>query len=295
MTITPLPISENRHALECAALAASIHKSKSEWALPFGIRPIDPTRFVDNIRDDNHFNLDEKEGVLFDPQTGLKVGLYEKEGILYVVFGALGSNDSEMSDKKESRAFRKKMLKSSVKSLVYGAPDFFDQADQLLHQIRAKSEGKQIHLSGQSLGAAIATYVSLKHQLPATALNSMALGPGLQKKIGRDNLIRAKSLITQIVTDGDWISNPPKHVRASSIFFELHGITTPAILGKRYVIPHAKAYETDNFLKSIGNIHKFILGNLLVHEDPKAEDLASKIEDPIEFSVLFNEWLREHP
>lgn len=295
MNIPPLPQADTRHAIECASLAAAIHKSKSEWVEPFGIKPVDPRRFLGELVDEDRFLCNEKEGVLFDSQTALKMGFYEKENTLYVVFGAIGSNVSEMPNEEEAIALKKKMEKMSVTSGLGGVPDCFDQADQLIQLIQSRAEGKQIHLTGQSLGAAVASYVALKQHIPATALNCMAFGPGIQKKVGAKNLNQANRFVTQVVTDGDWISHPPLAIRVASIFLDLIGIRTAGIFGKSYIIPHAKAYKTDRLLPSILDIHRYILGNLLVHADPKAEKLAATIGDPKEFSNLFNEWLKQYP
>lgn len=102
-------------------------------------------------------------------------------------------------------------------------------------------EEEQIKLTliGQSMGGGMASYAALRNKVSAVVINPMRLGLAARAKCGQGQLNEAEKYITEIVVQGDWLSDG--HLSKLAIPFKLVGIGLEARgpLGnsRRFLIP----------------------------------------------------------
>jgi hypothetical protein len=262
---------EARDNIHYACAAAALQRNKHNWLEPFGYRLISTPDFG--------IGLENQNSILFDPDTGLKMGIYEKDNELLIAFGAFGSHKTQFNlddpdQKEKSNALHTSLITKSLFSFLGFHPALFKKANKFVEALK-KSElfkNKKITLTGQSLGGTIASYVALKQQIQGVALNAGPLGAGLQEKIGDENLQKADSFLTHIVAKGDCLANSSLFFGIVDVALSALGIRTPGNFGKKMHVP--TIYE------ELIDIHYHILGALFSHKYPEhiqiCKDSASK-------------------
>jgi hypothetical protein len=235
-----------------AFFAAFIHGTDGEW-IPWGWDVIKPQAL--EVADEN---IEARDLCFFDPESGLKVAIIAKGQEAFVVFGGAGSGFSEFPDNPTRQKKRLLLDHTSVLLNLLGTvPYTYRQAETFFARLKEHPvlQGKTITLTGQCYGGSLASYVALKHNLPAVCFNALALGAGLQQDIGNAALKQADKYVTHIIAKGDPVSDAPITLLDSCV--GKVGIRTPGNFGIKFSIP--SAYKTG------AETHSFILGSILHH------------------------------
>ena len=235
-----------------ASMTHYAHKTEADWIAPFGYKPVHPTNL--NLQDPE---VESRELCFFNPQTGLKVILAEKEDKIAVIFGALSSSNHELQNNpKQNAKIQKNLQAACVFNIAGTVPAIYQEAfsfsAKLLHH--SYFQNKQITFVGSSFGGSLAAFVALKHERPAVCINGLQLGAGLQQEIGDKTLEKADKYITHIFMNNDYLNDPPLLSTIDKIFSRA-GIRMPGNFGKRYKI--STPY------KSYKQIHSFIFGSFI--------------------------------
>lgn len=197
--------------------------------------------------------LESREDYFFDPITGFKACLLEKEKEVILVFSSMKGGKAP-----EQPTLGAGTTGSIIQSVMGTNPKVCDLADLLTKQVKKHSyfRKKLITLSGMCYGGHLAAYAALKHQLLAVCINSFFLGAGQQRELGKDRLMNAENQITHISVKGDFLSHSYL-IRATDFLLSSVGVKMPGIFGKRYLIP--SAYSSRHA------IHTFALGSAMAH------------------------------
>ncbi len=261
------PEEAKQHILYTCA-AAAVQNNKPQWLTHFGYTPISPEDF--------NLGFENKDCTLFDFTTGLKVALYQKKDHVLIAFGAFGSHKSQYSNeyKKESNAMNRHILATATSSLFGMNPTLFTKADKFVRSLRNSDKFKncKITVTGQSLGGAIASYVSLKQRIPGIALNSFPLGPGLQCKIGKKKLLNADNVLTHIISTRDIFADLSTALGVLDMGVNLLGIKTPANFGKKL--------QVDALYDSRLDEHYYLIGSLFAKAFPDQVNLCKRLCSP---------------
>jgi len=241
--------------LKFAAMTATVHSSNLEWIEPFGYQVIAPQTLAENLSSPLPGQLEPKETCFFDPKSGLKIMVLEKDNNIIVVFGDADSSGGVVDDKKYKKLYRRLNIDCAV-NILGGKPKVFSQASRFVEQLKTCSlfQNKTISLCGQCLGGALASYSALQNQLSVVCLNPVPLGPGLQEEIGSESLNNAEQYINNLSATGDFVSdNPP--IGWIDRMINLIGIKTAGNFGKKVAIPSA--------FKTGMETHCYILGSIM--------------------------------
>lgn len=228
-TLTP---EELKVFLQYAYANAFLSNGKIESLANLGYRFVPPKDLSSSTIE----GLEVRDTCFFDPASGLKVGIFEKEGEVIIGFGALDAGKLEISDPVIRDQVRQLGVDTGVKNWFGGVPAPYLQADRFIAAIREHFPEKKITLSGNCIGGSFASYVALKQGLPAVVLNPLPLGAGLQQEIGDKRLNEADQYITIISVQSEWASDLPLFTTIDRIVSFL-GIRTPGNFGKRFKIP----------------------------------------------------------
>ncbi len=228
-----LSSEEAKEYMLYATAAGCIHRNNVNWLKPFGFVPIKADTFaVDAEKIDN---------IIFDRATGLKIGVFQKDNEIIVVFGALKTHESQFahSEYKEADKLTRKVQVQCISSLLGGKPEMYTKADLLVGQLMQSNrlKNKKVTICGQSLGGSLASYVGLRQQIPTVALNAFPLGTGLQQKIGAEKLHNADQVVTNIRVKGDYWSDLPWIVKTFDVCVNALGLKTPGNFGKLLDVP----------------------------------------------------------
>ena len=219
--------------------------------------------------------LQSKDSVLFDPDTGLKIAIYQKGVDVIVTFGAAGYHASQFKKNEEEKAeaVKDKIIKSAVANLFGMRPALYTKADKFVKALLDSDQfkDKRVAVVGQSVGGTIASYVSLRQQIPGFALNAIPLGCGLQTKIGERNLRNADQFLTHIISKGDIFSDLPVIVGVVDAVVSSLGFRMPGNFGTKHHIP--------SIYKSIMDNHTFVIGSLIAQAFPKEKEIQKKCFD----------------
>ena len=230
-TFTP---EELKTYMQYAYVNASANNAKFGPLKKMGYHPINPSEISTSAIE----GLELRGNYFFDPSSGLKVILFEKEDEVILSFGALDSSRNVVSDPKKYEALKRKGIKCGLSNLLGGVPDRYSQAERFVNALRhsTRLSDKNLTLSGNCIGGSIASYVALKQRLPAVCINPLPLGAGLQREIGDHRIRQADQYITNISIQSDWASDP---ILLSTIdrIISFIGIRTPGIFGHRYDVP----------------------------------------------------------
>jgi hypothetical protein len=216
------------------------------------------------------------DSVIFDPETGLKVIMYKKENQLLIAFGPASSHRTEIEDKTESEALGNKVYKDIVLEIAGSKPSLYKKADELIGILKDHARGKEITLTGQSLGGAIASYVALNQGLKCICLNSLPIGPGLQCDIGKTKLQNADKWITHLMTEGDIVCDLPLGLKVVDYALGLLGFKTAGNFGVKYRIP--------SIYKNMFETHVYMIGNLFAYWRPDKLQVSQEL--PHHFSAF---------
>lgn len=226
---------EAKNYLPFASACATVHANNPAWVKSFGYTPV-PCEQFGQIGTD----LEKKEFVFFDKSTGLKVVVLKKEDEFIVVFGALGSHNSQFSkeENSNSKSIQRSVITHAIGSLVGTRPELYKKAEKFISELTQSElcKNKKMTLCGQCLGGSVASYVSLRLEIPAICLNTFPLGPGLQRKIDTEKLQNADKWLTHVSANNDYFSDLPKFVLITDLFLSSLGLRTAGNFGKKLVV-----------------------------------------------------------
>jgi hypothetical protein len=262
-----------QYLLHCSATIACFKQDK-KWVEPFGFKFFNPKEAHISVADISE-TMQVKDDCFFDPYTGVKAIILEKDNEVVVCFGSLhtgdyefklpeqqqsqgadGTKEKEKIDEKKAAKVRERQMQSVHGNLLGLKSKTYDQADLLYQKIASlpQFQGKKISLAGQCFGGSLASYVSLKNKVPAICFNTFPLGVGQQEKIGPDMLHKADEYITHVSAETDYVSDNRKVAFIDWILTSLR-IRSPGNFGKRFVIP--SAYSNSDAT------HAYIQGSLM--------------------------------
>lgn len=263
MSIQGLIKNTSRLPIECAneyvaftamnaALQYPNQGAERDWLQPFALKFRSPQELnMDSILPGS---LEARRFCFFDPRSALKAVLIEAQDEFFVVFGPVGSGESEVYPSERSALIRTQIYQA-VGNVLGFRVSLYEQASALFTALMTHSEieGKKVTLVGQSLGGSIAQYVGIKHQVNTVCFNSLQLGAGLQKDLGDDKLALADRLITHICVETDFVSDSRMMRAFDRIFSKI--MRTPRNFGTSYFIPSA--------FKESGPTHGFVFNSLV--------------------------------
>lgn len=257
---------EAQEVLHYAFAAPAVHNNEwNTWLAPSGythISPIDLPRWV--LVD----QMEARAFCFFDPETGLKAALFQKENQLLITFAALNGFESEVpQDQRKTYLYR--VIQAGAYNLLWDKPRAFERALSLVENIKNLNQFSNFHivLTGASFGGGVASYVSLKTNLHAFCFNSLPLGSWVQTDAGPQAMELSKRKITQITVETDWLSDNFL-MRAFAVLS--HHFPLPLVPGKRVFLP--TAYQSNLF-----ETHSYVVGSLLVFKGFNRSDLPEFI------------------
>src|SRR6185295_16502207 len=103
---------------------------------------------------------------------------------------------------------------------------------------------------GHCLGGSIAEYVALKQGVPGVGINTLPIGPGLQKAIGNEKLQRADDIFRHVIVDTDIFSDPPPMLKVVDAVMNFFGVRTIANFGTETKLPtifDERSTDTHNY------------------------------------------------
>ena len=156
--------------------------------------------------------IDKKTGGFLDPNTGLCCQLQRLDSGNYALC---------IPGIAPGKTFGTQLSASIQQFLgVGGVPEIYSQALNLAEFLneKLKAEGKNLELSGHSMGGGIANYVGLKLDLPSVCFNAAALGRACLKDIGE---VSPKTLEKQIHIrmENDFATHPPVTRKLQAFFY----------------------------------------------------------------------------
>lgn len=271
----PLPLEKARGIFKYAAVPASLFLNDPEWVKPFGFKPVDAASLA--IRD-LPVKTECTNGNFLNKDVGLKCRIVENEHEVVVAFGSHYSASVDFGENnKAHKIFLLTQFFGAVLNLVGVAPDLFDAADELFVLLKnhPNFRGKKIVLAGNCAGGALAQYVGLQNGCSVYCFNSMPLGAGLQQKLGKEKIRRAKDLVTHVSAKGDCVSlnSIPPLGLLDRVFSTV--ITTPGNFGTRYMVESA---FKDRCCHQCSETHDRFLDSFRVHlgypKDKHPKDLS---------------------
>lgn len=176
----------------------------------------------------------------FDKTTGFKMMVFTKQNEVVVAFGPAASYENEVSGFEAFRTGSSVWCCGVMANLAGVIPLIYIQAEALFRVMTQSPffQDKAITLVGHSIGGSLASYISLKHRVRAIAFNTLAIGVGIQKDVGEENLAQAERYLTHLSVAGDPPSDfPGLHYVDRCV--SLAGIKTPGNFGNHYRIPFA--------------------------------------------------------
>jgi hypothetical protein len=255
---------EAKEHLLYACMAGFGHANNPCWIEPFGYKVISPKEL--GIKDER---LQPKNTCFFDPDSGLKIALAEKEGEVLISFGAIDSGRIEVPEK-EIKNLNRRLHIAAGANLWGFQPGIFAQAEEFIKKLKEMPQfkDKKILLVGQCLGGALAQYVALKQQLKSYCFNTLPIGAGLQWDIPAATLQKAEEYVTHVGVKGDFAIDGSIPNVFDFIFRKI-GIKTSGNFGKKYFIPSAYQDRKLTHERVIGSLMKY----LGFHENAKPQDI----------------------
>jgi len=259
-----------------AAAAAAIHsKHFDSWTKPLGFQVVSPRKLTEDIQGKLPQNFLVNEDCFFDPETGLKAAVIQKENRYLLIFGALRSSKTEL-DENTSKKIDDRIWNHSLASIFGYIPATYHKANTLVELIKEIPEIKSgnLELCGQCLGGSLVSYAGMKNQLKTTCLNTFPLGPGLQYELGNEKLKHADKYITHIICKTDMMSDLPEPFLVLDALVNFIGIKTFGNFGKKFIIPNP-------FPNYSGQTHNNIASAMFLHAGFKERDKPGDIlHDP---------------
>lgn len=250
--------------LKYACMAASVHSSDPDWVKLFGYTLISPKEMsLPGLPQ----SVEARENCFFNPRTGLKMALYQKDDQLLIGFGVITGGDSEAVNDADKKRLRDSLLNVAIANIAGIQPSLFDDANELFLLVKEhqKIRDKKITLVGQCFGASLTSYLALQHQIKGICMNPLPIGVGVQYKLGSDRLMQADKYLTHICAKGDYTSDQPLPLNILDTFVNFIGFRTPGNFGKKVHIPSAyeKGWDTHRFM--IGSMMAYLGYNNRIH------------------------------
>lgn len=228
------------------------------FVTPFGYQNVSSKSIMKQLKQ-IPIAMEAHDTCFFDPKTGLKVAIYEKNDHIIIAYGSLTGAESEIKDKVEQGRLKRILLTTARANIVGIKAALYKDAEVMCKEIIdvPQFKNKRITVTGHSLGGTIASFVSLKCKLEGVALNALPLGVGLQEEIGQSTLINADKYLTHIIAKTDPKADLPVVVGGIDAIVNFVGLKTPGNFGRKYLVPSAysSGFET----------HAFILGSMMQH------------------------------
>lgn len=215
--LSPLNDQEARLAYEYADLAHAVYRADEK----------------DHQAPDGWQTVPIPEGVPHaDPWSGFQAAVYrsEKDDRLVVCFA--GTFEPSLTD-----------WYTNFKQAQGKIPEQYKQAAKLTQWARslAREEGRQVHLTGHSLGGGLATYVALKNRLPAYCYNPADLGAGTRRDVGIEGRRAAQELVINFRVDGELLSKDKGVVstvqKGVKVLGSRLGNFSTRPLGREFILP----------------------------------------------------------
>lgn len=202
--------------------------------------------------------LDPLTGVFRDSKTGLYAELKplgSKPGNYALCFGS--TRNGRMTMKQIKVDIDQVLNQEKVPAAYLQAVDL---AAELIKEL--KKSGKEITVTGQSMGGGIANFVGLSLGIRSVCFNPAALGQAAIKYLGKLGCLTAENLNKQkiIRQKGDVFSGEKnqKKIAILANFFSFIKIQRPQHLGKIYVADKADIDATDEPKRGSGLRHQTI-------------------------------------
>lgn len=280
---TKLKSEKAKKYMSYATIATAIHNLKPEWinsVESFGMKVVKPNTLKDlNLKLVSQ-TIESNHERFFDPESGLKAMIVENGNEVIITFGALGAASAEFPEQVDKDKIEKQIWKGVVyNNLFGGTPKIYTQAEKLVLAIKncERFQNKNFTLVGHCMGGSLASYVGIKNQIPAIGINTLALGAGLQRKLGTKKIRDANRYITHLSVEDDFFSDC-KSRTILDVFISCLGVKTPGNFGKHYRIPAAVEYtKKENYSDRQKFIHNCFVGSLMEYVIPKCEGLGDKI------------------
>lgn len=227
---------------------------------------------------------------LMDPRTGFAASITLRNDREFVInFGGAGSQGHPI--KQYFRAF--------MNTMGMAPPKNFAQASKLTQivQEHLKTLNAQLPdgepkfrltLSGHSMGGGMATYAALRHKVPAVVFDPLRLGLGARAKVGRPALKAAPSLVTEVVVQGDWVSDSRNNLGLRLLdvpSLALTGRRADALgaIGNRFLVPkindlNPHSQFTQTLQTHLDSLNK-IANEPVIGAGPKETSQASEADD----------------
>lgn len=250
---------EAKAFLPYAGANATVHSNDPDWL--FGHQLADYEKLPDIS------GIEKRNTNYFNPETGLKLAVYENENELIISYGALTAYRSELPN---ATGLSRKGYLNCIANLAGGVPSIFNEAERITLELLKTypHASKKVTLSGQCYGGTLASFVGIKNKIQAVCTNSFPLGAGLQKEIGRDRLDLADEYVTHISANKDSISDN-RFLSVLDRIASAIGIRTPGNFGKRLVIP--SAYRNSK------HTHEHFMGSMMHHLGKKIRDKPREV------------------
>jgi hypothetical protein len=183
----------------------------------------------------------------YNPQSGLKISFLQKGDELML---PIGSIEAKELAPKRNKCIRQSLLGQDI--------EIFKEADKVFADLSSDPllKGKKVTLVGACFGAAIASYVALKHKTPAVCFNSFPMGVAQQQDVGNERLREASKYVTHISAKGCYTSDMPAY-RVIDRGLSALGFRIPGWFGNRFRIPSAYSAMQDT--------HAYFIGSVMEH------------------------------
>lgn len=292
-TSKPLRSDKIETYLRTAAIATAIESKndnfEKDWLKPLKLNIIAPSQINLNKEFLEQNDIEFNDKYFFSKKTGLKVMLVKNQDEIYITFGSAESIKSAfIGDQDVWSSLKNKIMRNNVGNLFGTKPKLYKQAEELFLALKQNSsilENKKLTLVGHCMGGSVASYIGIKHKIKTHGFNTLALGPGLQKELGGENLRQADKYVRHISIKGDKISDF-KVVSFVDRFFSALGFCTPGNFGKHYVVPPAKEYANQKFyhwIKKQGQLHVYFFGSMA---DKLGHSHRAKAKDMFQYGNL---------
>lgn len=256
---TPLSKSEAERFLPSATMSTAVHNCTDKWKegmAHYNYNVVSPTSLLMNLSQ-LPGKIEANETRFFDPTSGLKAMVLENGEEIVISFGALGAPRAEIKDEAQRLKLEKHLWKNVINNNLFGGrPELYDQADALVAAINKNFPEKKIKLVGHCMGGSLASFVGIKRGIEVHAFNTLALGPGIQNKLGFEKLAKASRYVTHISVENDFFSDC-KYVSGLDCLSNLLGLRTPGNFGRHYRIKASKDYKEQD------PIHNYFLGSMM--------------------------------
>ncbi len=251
----------------------SFSYDEKSWVEPFNGRMLDPSQLnIDAAKIRGNVVVTDK--AILDRTNLFKVVLIEEGNELVAAFGSMHSHWSDFSTE-EAKAFGNHQLGSIMGNFVGGSPLFYEQASDVVEQLKsiAANKNKKLVLTGQSLGGSLAAFAGTRHQVKTIAVNAVQLGAGLQQVLGEEKLVQARKYVDHITIEGEFLNL--NALKVMDTVFSLIGLRTPGNFGRRFKLESFTASMKESHDYPIRSFMRKLNYDVQTHSNQlKAEDIV---------------------